>query len=397
MDRQIAAAAGNLLRLSLLLALTLAGCLWLAMATTRDYLQEELQGSARDSANTLALALRPYLVEDDTLSLETAVTALVQGGHYQSIIVRSTGGETLVNKFAPTLQPLVPEWFTRWTALQPPLAGATIDESWQPIAQVQVQIHPTPAQQQLWRLAKGFAGLALAGLAMVLLLAWPRSGMLGKRQNSGPAIMTLPGNRRDFVRALRRSARRANRAGGEFWLVIDTGSGSPINGCNRQSNSSALAELLRAHLEAWVPGVQLYQLSPHEFALNLSHSHHAAACGLAGWLCAALGSVQRGEERQRESAGHNLNNTGLRVAVVPMPANIHLRAAVERCNWAFAQARQLEAFGWCVYGEHSAASDIPVLKVKVRRTADSPTAPITEKEKGLDKKTATQPSRYEPA
>ncbi|WP_237067305.1 LapD/MoxY N-terminal periplasmic domain-containing protein [Microbulbifer guangxiensis] len=396
MDRQNAAAAGNLLRLSLLLALILAGGLWLAMATTRDYLQVELQGTARDGANTLALALRPYLIEDNTLSLETAVTALVQGGHYQAIAVRSAPGEVLVERRSPALHSPVPQWFSDWVAIEAPVAVATIDRGWQPVGQVQVSIHPAPAQQQLWRLARGFAGLALAGLAMVLLLAWPRIGLPGTRR-SGARPMAAPGSRRDFIRALRDSTQRASRAGGEFWLVLDTGSGATPDGAIRQWTNGDLPELLRAHLEAWVPTVRLYQLSPHEFALNLSHSHHAAACGLAGWLCAALGSVLRGNEEGSKPVRSNRNTSGLRVTVVPVPASINLRAAVERCNWAFAQARQLEAFQWCVYGAHSGASDIPVLKVKVRRAAAPPVPFAADKDKGPDKKAASKPRQNEPA
>ncbi|AOS97189.1 hypothetical protein AUP74_01758 [Microbulbifer aggregans] len=364
------------LPLALVLVLALGGGLWLSMATTRDYLQTELQGTARDSANTLALALRPYVIEDDTLSLETTITALVQGGHYRAISVRALDNTILTERHSPTLQTPVPAWFTEWIDLKPPAAAATIDQGWQALAFVEAQIHTAPAQQQLWRLAKGYAGLFVASMALALLTAWRRSNQQPQTKPAATTALPPMGNRREFEEQLCKRERWGARSGEEYWLLVDTDGGSGPS-WNQNSNSlagSALPELLRAHLESWSPGVQLYHLGGQEYAIYMPHSYRTAACGLAGWLCAAIGAIQP-ESSAGDPVPPRAEGRGLRVMVMPLSGSITRRAALERLKWAFAQMRLLGPFQWCVYGECIGKPNPPVLEIQVQRPAGKPATP----------------------
>lgn len=154
----------------------LGGSLWLAIDTTRDYLHQQLNAYAQDSANSLALALQPHMSEENLLTAETMITALVQSGHYSAIELRDSSDSVLVEHHLGTVRPQVPELFLSLLPLQPPAANAAINDGWDLVARVYVSAHPGVAYQQLWRLTQGIAGLGLAGaaLAVALALRWSK-------------------------------------------------------------------------------------------------------------------------------------------------------------------------------------------------------------------------------
>ncbi|GAA5524812.1 hypothetical protein Maes01_01371 [Microbulbifer aestuariivivens] len=366
------------LALAVVLLLALGGGLWLSMATTRDYLQTELQGTARDSANTLALALRPYLIEGDSLSLDTAVTALVQSGHYRAISIQNTQGGILVKRESPTLHLPVPDWFIRRINLHAPAATANIDYDWRVIAEVTAEIHPAPAQQQLWRLAIGYCGLFIASAALTLLFTLRVQARTVQSSASETNHFMPLGNRQEFEAQLRRS-RRTRDTREEYWLLVDTGSNRapPPNEANPAEAGNTLPELLRAHLENWPSALALYHLGGHQYAIYLHEGHQAAACGLAGWLCAVIGASQPAHWQTMSAAttsrsSANLNpipnaSRGLRVVVMPLSVSVSQRAAIEHFKWALTQARRLRPFQWGVYQQHSAQQKQPEQPKGVRQ------------------------------
>ncbi|SEA34172.1 LapD/MoxY N-terminal periplasmic domain-containing protein [Microbulbifer marinus] len=163
---------GIIARLLLVIGLLLGATLWLAIDTTRDYLQHQLRAYSQDGANALALALQPYIAEGDLLTADTMMTALVQDGNYSAVVLRDTGGDPMLQHRLGEIQARVPALFTEMLPLQPPEASAFIHNGWDRVASVSVSAHPALAYQQLWRLTLGFIGLGLAVSALAVALAW---------------------------------------------------------------------------------------------------------------------------------------------------------------------------------------------------------------------------------
>jgi|GEM_PF-6684950 len=160
------------LRTQLLLLLVIANCGALVLESTRDYLQRQLVPHAQNTANSLALSLQPHLSEGKLLTAKTIITALVQSGEYREIILREENGNPLIQKDTSSVALDLPDWFVRWLAFTPPMGEAQIIKGWEVIATIEVVSHPGLAYLQLWRLFSGLVGLAIAGVALSLVMAW---------------------------------------------------------------------------------------------------------------------------------------------------------------------------------------------------------------------------------
>lgn len=161
-----------MLRALLVLVLVTAGALWLSLETTRDYLQRQMQAQTQDSATSLALAMQPVLTEEDLLTAETVITALVQTGNYESVSLQSAAGDMLVQQEAAKIQPLVPDLFMRGFPLTPPEASAPVSLGWDIAARVTITGTSALAYQQLWHLALSILGLGAACMALATGLLW---------------------------------------------------------------------------------------------------------------------------------------------------------------------------------------------------------------------------------
>ena len=95
--------------ISMLLAL--GGSLLASMLSARGYLQSQL--SIKNADNALALALSLSQSKPDATSVELAVSALFDSGHYELIRVVDPLGKTIVERSAPLGELDAPTWFVR--------------------------------------------------------------------------------------------------------------------------------------------------------------------------------------------------------------------------------------------------------------------------------------------
>ena len=92
--------------------LALSGSLLASMLSARGYLQSQL--SIKNSDNAAALALALSQSKPDAVSVELAVSALFDGGHYELIRVVDPHGKTIVERVAPLGELDAPAWFVRY-------------------------------------------------------------------------------------------------------------------------------------------------------------------------------------------------------------------------------------------------------------------------------------------
>jgi diguanylate cyclase (GGDEF)-like protein len=133
------------------------------MLSARGYLESQL--SIKNSDNALALALSLSQSHPDPISVELAVTALFDSGHYELIRVTDPLGKTLVERTAPLGDLEAPAWFARRLPIHAVPGEAQISHGWQQFGTVTLISHSRYAYGALWKSACEMTmALALAGL-----------------------------------------------------------------------------------------------------------------------------------------------------------------------------------------------------------------------------------------
>lgn len=143
--------------------LALSGSLFASMLSARGYLQSQL--SIKNSDNAAALALALSQSNPDAVSVELAVSALFDGGHYELIRVVDPQGKSIVERIAPLSELDAPAWFVRYLPISAAPGMAQISNGWTQFGTVTLVSHSRFAYGALWKSAYEMAAaLALAGL-----------------------------------------------------------------------------------------------------------------------------------------------------------------------------------------------------------------------------------------
>jgi EAL domain-containing protein (putative c-di-GMP-specific phosphodiesterase class I)/GGDEF domain-containing protein len=147
--------------ISMLLAL--GGSLLASLLSARSYLETQLSQKNADNATVLALAFnRPGV---DAISIDLAVSALFDSGHYELIRVDDPLGHPLVELRAESGELNVPAWFVKCLPLQAAPGNAQISDGWKRFGTITLLSHSRFAYKVLWQGALQIFGvLTIAGL-----------------------------------------------------------------------------------------------------------------------------------------------------------------------------------------------------------------------------------------
>lgn len=142
------------LSLSLLAVLILVfiGTLWINTNNTRDFVDQQLASHAQDTATSLGLSIAPYVaVPEDLPVVDTMMNAIFDRGFYQSMVLRDTDRNILIEKHNPNSVEGVPKWFRELLPLTPPESITDLNDGWTMAGTLMVQSHPGFGYQQLWQ------------------------------------------------------------------------------------------------------------------------------------------------------------------------------------------------------------------------------------------------------
>ena len=143
--------------------LALCGSLLASMFSARSYLESQL--SIKNTDNAAALALSLSQSKPDAVSVELAVSALFDSGHYELIRVVDPMGKTIVEREVPVGKLDAPEWFVRYLPIRAEPGQAQISDGWQQFGTVTLISHSRFAYGALWNsVLKMMGALAVAGL-----------------------------------------------------------------------------------------------------------------------------------------------------------------------------------------------------------------------------------------
>lgn len=162
------------LSLFAVLILVFIGTLWINTNNTRDFVAQQLASHAQDTATSLGLSIAPYVaVPEDLPVVDTMMNAIFDRGFYQSMVLRDTNQNILIEKHNPNSVEGVPKWFRELLPLTPPESVTDVNDGWTMAGTLTVQSHPGFGYQQLWQNALQAFWMILAVFigALVLLYA----------------------------------------------------------------------------------------------------------------------------------------------------------------------------------------------------------------------------------
>lgn len=128
--------------------LALAGSLFASLLSARAYLEQQLGMKNADNAAALALSLSQQ--SPDAVTVELAVAALFDSGHYESIRVIDPNGKLMVERVASLGDPGAPDWFVQRLAIDADPGQAQITNGWSQFGSVILVSHRRFAYRALW-------------------------------------------------------------------------------------------------------------------------------------------------------------------------------------------------------------------------------------------------------
>jgi len=114
----------------------------------REFTANQTYNNAKNVANVLALSLGPRIT--DEAFVRTSITAMFNGGYYQSITLTRTGAGIKYQKHEPLLVEGVPELFLKYIDVDIPVAESQVMDGWTVYGTVQVQGQTGQAYRKLW-------------------------------------------------------------------------------------------------------------------------------------------------------------------------------------------------------------------------------------------------------
>ncbi|MDO6592428.1 EAL domain-containing protein [Neptuniibacter sp. 1_MG-2023] len=148
-----------------------SGTLYIMSESSRSILQDQLESHAQDSATHLGLYLGPYMAENDSATVETAVNAIFDSGFYQQIIVTNAEQGILFEKSVPsTISDDIPQWFQNLVVITPPSMYREVTYQWQQVGKIYVRSSADYAYDKLWKGAQDSI-ILFVSLSIICLLA----------------------------------------------------------------------------------------------------------------------------------------------------------------------------------------------------------------------------------
>lgn len=157
--------------LTLLLLGVFGGSFVLGVSQAKGYLDRQLGAHAQDTATALALSLGPYVAKQDSVTVQSLVDAISDGGFFSLVRVEDEHGRELAQRTAPVAVAGVPAWFVNLIRLHTPVKEAALLDGWRVSGRVRVLSHPGYAYKQIWRdTVSTFWWFAVAWLLMSLVV-----------------------------------------------------------------------------------------------------------------------------------------------------------------------------------------------------------------------------------
>ncbi|MBS0336245.1 MAG: EAL domain-containing protein [Proteobacteria bacterium] len=139
-----------LIGLSIIFALLVLGIESIFVRNARDYLQQQLEAHAQETATSLALSIGQGMKAPDAALAETFINPVFDRGHFASIRLLGVDGRPLVSRELGNVQDEGPAALRRLLPFEAPTGEALVSSGWRQLGRVVVVVHPRFAYGQLW-------------------------------------------------------------------------------------------------------------------------------------------------------------------------------------------------------------------------------------------------------
>ena len=142
--------------------------------STRSYLTEQLSLSVSSTANSVGLALTPYLETADKVGAESVINAAFDGGFYKRFRLELLADNSVIERENSSTVQDVPDWFVKLKLFSPVKYESVLTAGWLQLGKLEVEGNPGQAYYELW---KGMSELlisfliAFVGTILLLMLA----------------------------------------------------------------------------------------------------------------------------------------------------------------------------------------------------------------------------------
>jgi len=157
----------------------LLGTFTLNLNNTKNFLQEQLQSHAQDTATSLGLSLSSIENPEDISSMETMINAVFDRGYYSHITLIDMENAPLYHRENAKTMDDVPTWFINAIELDTPSAEALVQTGWIPVGTLSIASHAGYAYIELWKTAINLLlWFAIAAIAAILIVIYALKLML---------------------------------------------------------------------------------------------------------------------------------------------------------------------------------------------------------------------------
>ena len=141
---------------------------------TGQFLQGQLQTSARDMATTLGISISNIPEGDDQASLEVLFNSVFDSGYYTKIELVSVDG-TIIHKKSQNIElENVPDWFVNMVPLTSAEGSSQVMRGWTQLGELKLILHPGFAYSGLYETListlKWFAVLLIVSILVLWLV-----------------------------------------------------------------------------------------------------------------------------------------------------------------------------------------------------------------------------------
>ncbi|MFC3912269.1 EAL domain-containing protein [Pseudaeromonas sharmana] len=135
--------------------------------STRAYLAGQLELSVTSTANSLGLALTPYLETGDAVGAESVINAAFDGGFYRRLRLDLLASQSVIQRENSADIQGVPQWFLSLQLFKPVSFESILTSGWLQLGKLRVEGHPGQAYYELWN---GMSRLFIAFVVTFLLV-----------------------------------------------------------------------------------------------------------------------------------------------------------------------------------------------------------------------------------
>ncbi len=133
----------------LLVVIVFGGSIVTSIASSRNYLVEQLKEKNIDNATSLALTISQ--MEKDLVNIELLISAQFDAGHYQLIRLSDQDGNIIVERKKESQEIDAPAWFITLVAMEAQPGYAQVQDGWSQFGRVRIESDARFAYEDLWR------------------------------------------------------------------------------------------------------------------------------------------------------------------------------------------------------------------------------------------------------